>query len=106
MSEPAASKRARAMRIYDGQNKELMTVRKLERDGNDLVITGKIFGAMPMKARLKPEEARAGAEDAEPQSRLVSAHHPVPAEQGREIALARGDQGEAARLPRRRKLGA
>jgi hypothetical protein len=48
-----------AMRIYDGQNKELMTVRKLERDGNDLVITGKIFGAMPMKARLRPEEARA-----------------------------------------------
>ncbi len=47
------------MRIYDGQNKELMTVRKLERDGADLVITGKIFGAMPMKARLKPEEARA-----------------------------------------------
>lgn len=49
----------RTMRIYDGQNKELMTVRKLERDGNDLVITGKIFGAMPMKARLKPEDARA-----------------------------------------------
>jgi len=49
----------RAMKIYDGQNKELMTVRKLERDGNDLVITGKIFGAMPMKARLRPEEARA-----------------------------------------------
>lgn len=47
------------MRIYDGQNKELMTVRKLERDGNDLLITGKIFGAMPMKARLRPEEARA-----------------------------------------------
>lgn len=47
------------MRIYDGQNKELMTVRRLDRDGSDLVITGKIFGAMPMKARLKPEEARA-----------------------------------------------
>lgn len=47
------------MRIYDGQNKELMTVRKLERDGDDLVITGKIFGAMPMKARLRPEAARA-----------------------------------------------
>lgn len=51
--------KASTMRIYDGQNKELMTVRRLERDGNDLVITGKIFGAMPMKARLKPEEARA-----------------------------------------------
>jgi hypothetical protein len=37
----------------------MMTVRKLEQDGNDLLITGKIFGAMPMKARLKPEEARA-----------------------------------------------
>jgi len=49
----------RAMRIYDGRNQELMTVRRLERDGNDLVITGKIFGAMPMKARLKPEDARA-----------------------------------------------
>jgi hypothetical protein len=58
MSGTARGKR-RQMRIYDGQNKELMTVRKLERDGNDLVITGKIFGAMPMKARLKPAEARA-----------------------------------------------
>jgi hypothetical protein len=46
------------MEIYDGQNKELMTIRKLERDGNDLLITGKIFGAMPMKARLKPAQAR------------------------------------------------
>ncbi len=56
-----------SMRIYDGQNKELMTVRKLERDGNDLVITGKIFGAMPMKARLKPGEARAALKLLSPQ---------------------------------------
>jgi hypothetical protein len=47
------------MIIYDGQNKELMKIRALERDGSDLVIMGKIFGAMPMKARLKPAEARA-----------------------------------------------
>jgi hypothetical protein len=47
------------MIIYDGQNKELMKIRKLERDGNDLVVTGKIFGAMPIKARVKPEEVRA-----------------------------------------------
>lgn len=53
------SKRQKTMSIYDGQNQELMTVRRLERDGNDLVISGKIFGAMPMKARLRPEEARA-----------------------------------------------
>lgn len=53
------TKKQKTMSIYDGQNQELMTVRRLERDGNDLVISGKIFGAMPMKARLRPEEARA-----------------------------------------------
>ena len=47
------------MIIYDGQNKELMKIRSIERDQNDLVVIGKIFGAMPIKARLKPSEARA-----------------------------------------------
>jgi hypothetical protein len=47
------------MKIYDGQKKELMTVRTIERDGNALVIKGKIMGAMPMNARLYPSEARA-----------------------------------------------
>jgi hypothetical protein len=54
-----SDKKAPQMKIFDGQSKELMTIRKLERDGNDLLITGKIFSAMPMKARLKPAEARA-----------------------------------------------
>ncbi len=45
--------------ITDANNKELMTVRKIERDGNTLVIRGKIFGAMPMVAKLTPSEARA-----------------------------------------------
>lgn len=48
------------MKIYDAQNKELMTVRGIELDGGQLVIRGKIFGAMPMVAKLSPEEARAG----------------------------------------------
>lgn len=47
------------MIVYDGQNKELMKVRRIERDGSDLVVSGLIFGAMPMKARLKPSEVRA-----------------------------------------------
>ncbi|MDT7534561.1 hypothetical protein OVY48_14160 [Sphingobium sp. SA2] len=47
------------MKILDGQDKELMTVRKIERDGNALIIRGKIFGAMPMVAKLTPGEARA-----------------------------------------------
>lgn len=51
-------KKKSTMMVYDGQDNELMTIRKLEQDGNDLLITGKIFGAMPMKARLRPEDAR------------------------------------------------
>lgn len=47
------------MKILDAQDKELMTVRKIERDGNALVVRGKIFGAMPMVAKVTPEEARA-----------------------------------------------
>lgn len=46
-------------RILDANDKELMAIRKIEPDGNTLVIRGKIFGAMPMVARLTPEEARA-----------------------------------------------
>jgi len=47
------------MRILDAQDKELMAVRKFAREGNDLVIRGKIFGAMPMVAKVTPAEARA-----------------------------------------------
>ncbi len=47
------------MKILDATDKELMAVRKFERDGNNLVIRGKIFGAMPMVAKVTPGEARA-----------------------------------------------
>jgi hypothetical protein len=46
------------MKIYGADGKEMMNVSKLERDGTSLVIKGKIFGAMPLTAKLKPEEAR------------------------------------------------
>lgn len=52
-------KKKNEMKIYDGQGNALMSVKRLERDGNDLVIRGKIFDAMPMAARLTPEDARA-----------------------------------------------
>lgn len=48
------------MKIYDATNKEMMSVSAIERDGDALVIKGKIFGAMPMAAKLTPEQARAG----------------------------------------------
>jgi hypothetical protein len=47
------------MKIYDASDQELMTVREIAREGDNLVIRGKIFGAMPMAAKLTPKEARA-----------------------------------------------
>jgi hypothetical protein len=46
------------MKIYGQDNSELMQVSMLEKDGDTLVIKGKVFGAMPMTARLTPQEAR------------------------------------------------
>jgi hypothetical protein len=45
------------LRSTDGG--ELMTVDTLERDGDTLLIKGKVFGAMPLNARLDAEAARA-----------------------------------------------
>jgi hypothetical protein len=47
------------MKIYGADNRELMSITALTRDGGTLVVKGKIFGAMPLTAKLRPEEARA-----------------------------------------------
>jgi hypothetical protein len=47
------------MILHSTDGSELLTVNALERDGNSLLIKGKVFGTMPMNARLKPEAARA-----------------------------------------------
>jgi hypothetical protein len=47
------------MKIYAADKSELMTVSKVERKDNDLILKGKVFGTMPMTARLTPAEARA-----------------------------------------------
>ncbi len=47
------------MKLQSTDGSELLTVNALERDGNSLLIKGKVFGAMPMNARLNPEAARA-----------------------------------------------
>lgn len=46
------------MKIYSQDGSELMEVQSLDRDGSDLVIKGKVFGSMPMTARLRPGEVR------------------------------------------------
>lgn len=48
------------MKIYSQDGSELMDVSAIERDGNQLVVKGKIFQSMPMTAKLRPEEARKG----------------------------------------------
>ncbi len=46
------------MKLFTSDKAELMDISSLDRDGNVLLIKGKIYGTMPMTARLKPEEAR------------------------------------------------
>lgn len=46
--------------LYSPDNSKLMEIEALERSGSDLLIKGKVFGAMPMTARLSPGEARKG----------------------------------------------
>lgn len=46
------------MKLYGPDNKELMVVTAIERQGNELVLKGKIFGTMPMTAKIRPAEAR------------------------------------------------
>ena len=48
------------MKLYAPDNSVLMEISAIERKGNELVVKGKVFGAMPMVARLKPAEARTG----------------------------------------------
>lgn len=47
------------MKLKSTDGGELMSVDALERDGNSLLIKGKVFGAMPLDARLDADEARA-----------------------------------------------
>jgi hypothetical protein len=46
------------MKVFGPDGKEIMAVSSIERDGSTLVVKGKIFGAMPMTAKLKPAEVR------------------------------------------------
>ncbi len=52
------------MKLYGTDRRELMTVSRIERDGNQLVIKAKVFGTMPMTATLTPADVRAGLEAA------------------------------------------
>ncbi len=48
------------MILYSPDNSALMEIQSLERSGDELVIKGKVFGTMPITARLTPTEVRKG----------------------------------------------
>ena len=48
------------MKIYGPDGKELMAITAIERDSSTLIVRGKIFGTMPLTARLQPSELRKG----------------------------------------------
>ena len=47
------------MNIHGADNQVLMNISSIETDGASLVIQGRIFGTLPLSARLHPEQARA-----------------------------------------------
>jgi hypothetical protein len=46
------------VKFLTNERTELMDISALDRDGDVLLIKGKIYGTMPMTARLTPAEAR------------------------------------------------
>lgn len=46
------------IKIRGQDNSELMQITAIERQGSELVMKGKVFGSMPMAAKVSPQEAR------------------------------------------------
>ncbi|VWX50162.1 hypothetical protein [Novosphingobium sp. 9U] len=46
------------MKLYTTDNSELMDIAEIVAEGGNLVVTGTIMGAVPVKAVLKPEDMR------------------------------------------------
>lgn len=46
------------MKIFGPDNKEMMVISAIERQGRELILKGKIFGTMPMTAKVRPAEVR------------------------------------------------
>ncbi len=47
------------MKIYAIDDRELMDISEITREGSALLLRGRIFGTMPVTAKLTPKEARA-----------------------------------------------
>jgi len=54
----AASAGDHTVTLYGPADEDLMTIRTIGREGDDLVVKGQVYGTMPMTAKLRPEQAR------------------------------------------------
>jgi hypothetical protein len=48
------------MKLYNPDGTELMTITRVKPTGRCLTIEGSLFGGMPIRTQLRPEQARAG----------------------------------------------
>jgi hypothetical protein len=48
------------MTLYSSDNTALIEISNIERRGSELLHRGKVFGTMPITARVTPAEARKG----------------------------------------------
>ena len=48
------------MKIYTPDKSELMDVSSIRYENSHLIVSGKIMGSMPMKAVIRPQDARQG----------------------------------------------
>lgn len=46
------------MKLYGADGAEIIEVTAIEQKGSNLVVRGRVFGAMPLAAELRPKEAR------------------------------------------------
>src|SRR5271167_2563727 len=54
----AASPDDRSVTLYGPADDDLMIIRSIERDGDDLVARGQAYGSMPLTVKLRPQQAR------------------------------------------------
>ncbi len=48
------------MKLYGSDGREVMVISAIEREGDNLLLSGKVFTTMPLSIRLRPQEARNG----------------------------------------------
>jgi phytoene dehydrogenase-like protein len=57
-SSGAVNAPAKGATLYGPANEDMMTIRTIERSGDDLLVKGHAYGTMPIAVTVRPEEAR------------------------------------------------